>query len=56
MATKVASTEADCDPLCLHCEKKLEEFHWRRIKAFAKWEYLYIFPTCKKVIGVGATD
>ena len=56
MATKIASTEANYDPLCPHCGKKLSEVHWRRVKAFVKWEYLYICPACKKVIGLSATD
>jgi hypothetical protein len=56
MATKVESKEADYDPLCPHCEKKIDEVNWRRIKGLVKWEYLFICPSCKKVIGVAATD
>ncbi len=56
MATKLASAEADYDPLSPHCEKNLEEVYWKRIKAVLKWEYLFICPKCKKVIGVTATD
>lgn len=52
MASKMASREIEYDPLCPHCEKKLEEIHWRRISA-VNAEYLFICPKCKKVMGVG---
>ena len=53
MATKVSSKEADYDPLCPHCEKEINEIHWRRIKSLSGYEYLFICPACKKIIGVG---
>lgn len=53
MPPKVSSKEADYDPICPHCEKELEEIHWRRIKSFLASEYLFICPKCKKVIGIG---
>ena len=56
MATKVSSKEADYDPLCPHCEKEINEIHWRRIKAWTANEYLFICPTCKKIIGVGSSQ
>lgn len=56
MAIKVASKEADYDPLCPHCGKVLSEVHWRRIKTWTRYEHLFICPECKKVIGVSATD
>ena len=33
MATKLASKQADYDTLCPHCQKKLDEVHWRQIEA-----------------------
>jgi hypothetical protein len=54
MAVKVASTEADYDPICPHCEKKLNEVHWRKIQAAFFHEYIFFCPKCKKVIGVTA--
>ena len=33
MATKLASRQADYEPLCPHCEKKISEVHWRQIEA-----------------------
>lgn len=56
MATKIASKEADYDPLCAHCEKEINEIHWRRIKSWSTYEYLFICPTCKKIIGVGSSQ
>ncbi len=52
MPTKLVSKEVEYDPLCPHCEKKIEEVHWRRIAA-VNAEYLFICPKCKKIIGVG---
>jgi len=52
MPTKITSQEADYDPLCPHCEKKLNEVHWRQIKA-TNAEYMFICPHCRKVIGIG---
>ncbi len=52
MTTKLASQEADYDPICSHCEKPLDEVHWRRIDA-VNAEYLFICPKCRKVIGIG---
>ena len=52
MATKLASKQADFDPLCPHCEKRLSEVQWRQIEA-VNAEYLFACPHCKKVIGVG---
>lgn len=53
MASKIKSKEADYDPLCPHCEEKLDQVHWRRIKSFTQVEYLVICPKCKKILGVG---
>ena len=52
MAMKLASKEADYEPLCPHREKNVREVHWRRITA-VNAEYLFICPKCKKIIGVG---
>ena len=52
MAAKLASKEADYDPLCPHCEKRIEEVHWRQVDA-VNAEYLFICPNCKKVLGIG---
>ncbi len=52
MPTKLASKQADYDPLCHHCEQKLHEVHRRQIEA-VNAEYLFICPKCKKVIGIG---
>ena len=52
MATRLAAKQADYDPLCPHCEKKLSEIHCRQVEA-ANAEYLFICPKCKKVVGVG---
>jgi hypothetical protein len=41
---KVASTKADYDPLCPHCEKPIKEVHWREIKAILQWEHVFICP------------
>ncbi len=54
MAAKLSSKEADYDPLCPHCEKKLDEVAWRRIKSWSTHEYVFICPHCKKVLGVGS--
>ncbi len=53
MTTKIASKEADYDPLCPYCEKKLDHVHWRKMKSFMNDEYLVICPKCKKILGVG---
>ena len=52
MTTKLASKQADYDPLCPHCSKAIEEIHWRQVDAINA-EYLFICPKCKKVIGIG---
>ena len=52
MSEKLVSKEADYDPLCPHCEKKIDEVHWRRLDA-VNAEYMFICPKCKKVIGIG---
>ena len=52
MNTKLASEPADYDPLCPHCEERIDEVHWRQIEA-VNAEYLFICPNCKKVIGIG---
>ncbi|MHC4696518.1 MAG: hypothetical protein ACYTFA_07245 [Planctomycetota bacterium] len=52
MPAKMAAKEAEYDPLCPHCEKKLTEIHWRQVAA-VNAEYLFICPKCRKVIGVG---
>ena len=52
MPTKLASQQADYEPLCPHCEKKISEVHWRQLEA-VNAEYLFICPKCKKVIGIG---
>ena len=52
MATKLASQQADYEPLCPLCAKKISEVHWRQIDAINA-EYLFICPKCKKVIGIG---
>lgn len=53
MAAKISSTEADYDPLCPHCGEKLKDVHWRKIKSFTLYEYLFICPKCRKIIGIG---
>lgn len=50
--TKLASKEAEYDPLCPHCQKQLKEVHWRKIGAVHA-EYMFVCPCCRKVIGVG---
>ena len=32
MTLKLASQEADYDPVCPHCEKTLSEIHWRQVE------------------------
>jgi uncharacterized protein with PIN domain len=52
MATKLAAKEAEYDPICPHCEKRIDEVHWRQIAA-VNAEYLFMCPNCMKVIGIG---
>ena len=52
MPTKLASREANYEPLCPHCEKRIAEVHWRKVEA-VNAEYLFVCPNCRKVIGVG---
>lgn len=52
MTTKLASKEADYDPLCPNCDQRIAEVHWRQIEA-VNAEYMFICPKCKKVIGIG---
>jgi hypothetical protein len=52
MATKIASSEAQYDPKCPHCEAELGEVHWRKMDA-VNAEYMFICPHCRKVLGVG---
>ncbi len=52
MTTKLESQEVDYPPICPHCEKKIDEIHWRQIKAFHA-EYLFMCPHCRKVLGIG---
>ena len=48
----MASKEAEHDPVCPHCEKPIQEVHWRSIEA-VNAEYLFMCPDCRKVLGVG---
>ena len=52
MTVKMASKEANYDPLCPHCERRVEEVHWRQLEA-VNAEYLFICPKCEKVLGIG---
>lgn len=52
MTVKIESREASYDPLCPHCEKPIQEVHWRRIAA-TNAEYMFACPFCQKVIGIG---
>ncbi len=56
MATQISSKEVDYDPLCPHCEKELDEIHWRRIKSWMINEYMFICPACKKILGIGSSQ
>ena len=52
MPPKMSAQPASYDPICPHCEKTIEEVHWRQIEA-VNAEYLFICPHCRKVLGVG---
>ena len=52
MPPKLAARQADYDPIRPHCEKTIEEVHWRQVEA-VNAEYLFFCPNCKKVFGVG---
>ncbi len=52
MAEKLAAQEVDYEPICPHCERKIDEVHWRSIKAFHA-EYMFMCPHCRKVLGIG---
>ena len=52
MAIKLDTREADYDPICPHCEQRIQEVHWRQMTA-VNAEYLFTCPHCNKVIGIG---
>ncbi len=52
MPMKIASEEANYQPLCPHCEEEINEVHWRQLAA-VNAEYMFICPNCRKVIGIG---
>ena len=52
MPPKLVSQEADYEPICPHCEKTLDEVHWRQVQAINA-EYLFICSKCRKVLGIG---
>ncbi len=52
MAEKLASDEVNYEPICPHCERKIDEVHWRTIQAFHA-EYMFMCPYCRKVLGIG---
>ncbi len=52
MAEKLASEEVKYEPICPHCERKMNEVHWRSMKAFHA-EYMFMCPHCRKVLGIG---
>ena len=54
-ATKLASKEADYDPLCPHCEERIGEVHWRMVEA-VNAEYLFMCPSCRKMPKKRRTD
>ena len=52
MAITVASKEADRDPLCPHCEKKLKTLWYRELRCLLGKRYLYFCPSCNKCLGI----
>ena len=52
MAEKLAAEEANYEPICPHCERNIDEVHWRSIQAFHA-EYMFMCPHCRKVLGIG---
>lgn len=52
MPMRLASKEAEHEPLCPHCEQPIQEVHWRQVQA-VNAEYLFICPNCRKVLGIG---
>lgn len=54
---KIVYIEADRPPLCPHCERKLTEIHWHKIKKALKLGYVAVHscPHCNKVLGVTAS-
>lgn len=52
MPPKLAAEQVNYEPICPHCERPIEEIHWRQIEA-VNAEYLFICPNCRKVLGFG---
>ena len=51
---KIKVTEAEYHPLCPHCERKLSEVHWHKIKGNSMslgYVAIYSCPHCRKVLG-----
>ena len=53
MVERIPQKEVDYEPLCPYCETELREVHYRRMQTLRLYEYLYICPHCRKVLGVG---
>lgn len=42
----------DVDPVCPHCEERLQRVWCRELKGFLGKRYVYFCANCRKVLGV----
>ncbi len=53
MAQKIPQKQVTSAPVCPHCEKEIQDVHWRQMRTALQAEYLYMCPHCRKVLGAG---
>lgn len=53
MADKIPQKQVEHLPVCPHCEREIEQLHWRKLESFSHYEYIYMCPHCRKVLGIG---
>jgi hypothetical protein len=42
----------DIEPICPHCQQRLSEVFFQRLRSFLGRRYLYFCPGCHKALGV----
>jgi hypothetical protein len=57
---KIELKESERHPICPHCEQKLSEIHWHKVRGVAMtsigYVAVYSCPSCRKVLAASASD
>lgn len=47
-----AEERPDLDPVCPHCEAKLDSIYTKGIESWLGKRFVYFCPRCRKVLGI----